>query len=68
MLVVALLVSVPIVDILACNVLGMGVALGSVIGSGRNGSSMLESTSWSRRPSISISCIFARATNLHKHM
>lgn len=43
----------------------MGVADGSAI-SGSGGSSMLERTSWSRSPSISISCIFALATNLYQ--
>ena len=33
-------------------------------GSWRYGISMLERTSWSSNPSISISCIFARETNL----
>lgn len=39
----------------------------AVLGSGRplrNGTSMVASTSCSRRPNIWISCIFARATNL----
>ena len=44
---------------------GFGVAAGSVR-SGRKGSPMLDRTSWSSSPSISISCIFARATNLEK--